>query len=114
MSNVFDRLSRRVAMALGVGRLTANTDEAASTHTVQVALAGGELQGDLPLLQQVGFHSRPLPGSDVVVLFQAGDRSRGVAVATGDQRSYPRDLQPGGCMPLPRHNRGSGVAQGGW
>lgn len=95
MSNALSRLGRRVSMALGLGRLTANTDEQASTHTVQAALAGGELRSDVPLLQQVGFHSRPLPGSDVVVLFQAGDRSRGVAVATGDQRYYPRDLQPG-------------------
>ena len=95
MSGLLERLGRRVAMALGVGRLTANTDETKSTPTVQVALAGGELQSDVPLLQQVGLHSRPLPGSDVVVLFQAGDRSRGVAIATGDQRAYPRDLEPG-------------------
>ena len=95
MSGALGRLGRRVAMALGLGRLTANTDETASTPTVQAALAGGELRSDVPLLQQVGFHSRPLPGSDVVVLFQAGDRARGVAIATGDQRAYPRDLQPG-------------------
>ena len=101
MSNAFSRMGRRISMALGLGRSTANTDEAASTHTVQVALAGGELRSDVPLLQQVGFHSRPLPGADVVVLFQAGDRSRGVAVATGDQRSYPRDPVPYTHLNLP-------------
>lgn len=95
MSGAMERLARRVSMALGLGRLTANTNETASTPTVQTALAGGELRSDVPLLQQVGFRSRPLPGSDVVVLFQAGDRARGVAVATGDQRAYPRDMEPG-------------------
>ncbi|MCP1213407.1 phage baseplate assembly protein domain-containing protein [Acetobacter okinawensis] len=48
-----------------------------------------------PCSSRLAFIAAHYPGSDVVVLFQAGDRSRGVAVATGDQRSYPRDLQPG-------------------
>ncbi|MFT9046180.1 phage baseplate assembly protein [Acetobacter orientalis] len=95
MANPLTRTARRLAMALGVGRTTANTNETSSTATVQVLLPGGELLGEVPLIQQVGFHSRPLPGSDVVVQSQAGDRQRSVAVATGDQRAYPKDLQPG-------------------
>lgn len=95
MANPLTRTARRVAMALGVGRTTADTNETRSTATVQVVLPGNELLGEVPLIQQVGFHSRPLPGSDIVVQFQAGDRQRSVAIATGDQRSYPKDLQPG-------------------
>lgn len=95
MSSPLERLGRRMAMALGLGRQTADTNEAASTPTLQVALADEEIRSDVPVVQQAGFRSRPLPGSDIVVLFQGGDRTRGVAIATGDQRSYPRDLQPG-------------------
>ncbi|GBQ84058.1 bacteriophage protein [Gluconacetobacter johannae DSM 13595] len=89
------RVARRVAMAIGIGRQTANTDESRTTATVQVALPGGELHSDVPMVQLYGFASRPVPGSDLIVLFQGGDRSRGVAIASGDQRNRPTDLQPG-------------------
>ena len=95
MTSSLQRLGRRMAMALGLGRQTADTVETASTPTVQIALADGEIRSDVPVLQLAGFHSRSLPGSDIAVLFQGGDRTRAVAVATGDQRTYPRDLQPG-------------------
>ncbi|AQS88276.1 bacteriophage protein [Neoasaia chiangmaiensis NBRC 101099] len=95
MSMVMTRLARRISMALGIGRQTADTNESTSTPTVQVALNGGELRSDVPMVQLYGFASRSVPGSDVIVVFQDGDRSRGVAVATGDQRNRPTDLQPG-------------------
>lgn len=95
MANLAQRTARRIAMALGVGRQTADTNEQPSTPTVQVALAAGEIRSDVPFVQEYGFASRPVPGSDIVVMFQAGDRSRGVAIASGDQRNRPKDLQPG-------------------
>lgn len=95
MVNLVQRTARRVAMALGIGRQTADTNEQPSTPTVQVALAAGEMRSDVPFVQNYGFASRPVPGSDLVILFQAGDRARGVAVASGDQRNRPRDLKPG-------------------
>ncbi len=97
------RVARRVAMALGIGRQTADTDESQTTATVQVALPGGELRSDVPLVQLYGYASRPVPGSDLIVVFQGGDRSRGVAIASGDQRGRPTDLQPGEvCLYHPR------------
>lgn len=95
MTNLVQRTARRVAMALGIGRLTADTNETPSTPTVQVALAAGEIRSDIPFMQDYGFASRPLPGSDIVIMFQAGDRARGVAIGSGDQRNRLKDLQPG-------------------
>ncbi|MFT8463128.1 phage baseplate assembly protein [Acetobacter persici] len=95
MADLVQRIGRRVAMALGIGRQTADTNEQPSTPTVQVALAAGEMRSDVPFVQDYGFASRPVPGSDVVVMFQAGDRARGVAIASGDQRNRPKDLKPG-------------------
>ncbi|GAN90959.1 bacteriophage related protein [Gluconobacter frateurii M-2] len=95
MLDVIPRLARRVAMGLGLGRQLADTNESGGTPTIQVVLPGGEIRSDVPLLQQYGFRSRPVPGSDMLAVFQAGDRSRGVVVATGDQRGRPTDLQPG-------------------
>ena len=88
------RQARRVMNAMGIGRQTADTDETQATPTLQVALPGGELRSDLPHLQLYGFASRPTAGADVVVMFQSGDRGRGVAIASGDQRTRPTDLQP--------------------
>lgn len=89
------RFGARISMALGIGRQTADTDESQGTAALQAALPHGELRSDVPLVQQFGFASRPIAGSDVIVLFQSGDRTRGVAVATGHQPSRPKDLQPG-------------------
>ncbi|GBQ38925.1 phage baseplate assembly protein domain-containing protein [Komagataeibacter europaeus] len=89
------RTARRVMMALGIGRQTANTNETPNTPTVQAALAAGEIKADLPIMQEYGLASRPVPGSDLVIAFIGGDRTRGVVIATGDQRGRPKDLQPG-------------------
>ncbi|AQS84012.1 hypothetical protein A0U92_03640 [Acetobacter aceti] len=95
MTSPINRLSRRVSMALGIGRQTADTDESQPTPTLQVVLPGGEIRADVPLMQAYGFASRPVPGSDIVVGFLAGDRTRGVAIACGDQRGRPDYLEPG-------------------
>ncbi|MBL7233388.1 phage baseplate assembly protein domain-containing protein [Komagataeibacter oboediens] len=89
------RTARRVMMALGIGRQTADTNEAPNTPTVQVALAAGEIRADVPIIQEYGLASRPVPGSDLVMAFIGGDRTRGVVIATGDQRGRPKNLQPG-------------------
>jgi len=95
MRDIIERLGRGLSNLTGIGRVTANTNEALSTPTIQIALPGAVLRSDVPLLQQYGLASRPVPGADVVVTFLAGDHSRGVAIATGDQRNRPKDLQPG-------------------
>ncbi|EFG83729.1 hypothetical protein F1645_06140 [Novacetimonas hansenii] len=89
------RTARRVMMVFGIGRQTADTNETPATPTVQVVLSGQELRSDVPVMQEYGLASRPVPGSDLVVAFMGGDRTRGVVIATGDQRGRPKDLQPG-------------------
>ena len=89
------RLARRTTNAMGIGRQTSDTDEGQGTATMQVALPGGELRSDLPHVQLYGFASRPTAGADAIVMFQSGDRGRGVVIASGDQRTRPTDLQPG-------------------
>ena len=82
-------------VGVGIGRQTADTDESGGTSRVQLALPGGELLGEIARLQQYGFASRPVSGSDHIVVFQGGDRSRGVSVASGHQTLRPTGLQPG-------------------
>ena len=94
MSSI-DRIARRLASLLGVGRQTTDTNEAPNTPTVQVVLPGGELRSDMPMLQLFGFTSRPIAGADLVAVFQSGNRRNGVVVASSDQRYRPRTLKPG-------------------
>ena len=83
------RLARRVLMAAGVGRVL-GSDESKSTQILQVAFPGSATAGpevrEIPSLQLFGFRSRPKPGADVVAVFLSGDRSKGVIIASGDQR----------------------------
>jgi len=95
MRTIAHRLAHRVAMMLGIGRQTADTNETSGAATIQVGLMGGELREGFPLIQDYGLCSRPLAGADLIVLFATSDRMRGVAVASNDQRYRPRDLQPG-------------------
>ncbi|GBQ52270.1 phage baseplate assembly protein [Komagataeibacter sucrofermentans] len=97
------RVARGVMMLIGIGRQTADTDEAAATPTVQATLAMGEIHSDMPLMQHAGFASRPLADSDHVIVFIGGNRQRGVSIASNDQNGRPKDLQPGEvCLYHPR------------
>ncbi|WP_207303488.1 phage baseplate assembly protein [Komagataeibacter xylinus] len=97
------RIARGLMMLVGIGRQTSDTNEQTGTPTLQAAITAGELRPDMPMVQEYGLASRPVPGSDVVTVFIGGDRKRGVVVATGDQRGRPTDLQPGEvCLYHPR------------
>ncbi|CAM2761308.1 hypothetical protein CFR75_06035 [Komagataeibacter xylinus] len=89
------RVARGVMMLIGIGRQTADTDEAPATPTVQATLLKGEIHSDMPLMQHAGFACRPLADSDHVIVFIGGNRQRGVSIASNDQNSRPKDLQPG-------------------
>lgn len=95
MTELPQRLAARVNMGMGIGRQTNEIDESKNTPTMQVALPGGEVRSEIPFVQQYGFASKPEPGSDVITHFQAGDRSRGVAIASNDQRHRPKTLKAG-------------------
>lgn len=91
----FNRLAGRLAFLFSIGRQTADAVMQQGGQLLQLVLTSSELRDKIPLLQQYGFVSRPRPGCDALVVFLGGDRSRPVAVATGDQRNYPDDLLPG-------------------
>lgn len=89
-----ERLWRRVATMVSVGRIT-TTDDAGGVHKVQVRLGADELRDNTPVLTIYGLHSHAPAGSDATLLFVGGDRSNGLAIATGNQAARPRSTQPG-------------------
>ncbi|NUB13705.1 phage baseplate assembly protein V [Azospirillum brasilense] len=93
-SGLIDRLWSRLCMAIGRGRITAVADTG-PVQMLQVRLGQDELRDGTPRLAEYGLASHPPAGTDAVLVFVAGDRSMGVAVATGHQGSRPRGLRPG-------------------
>ncbi len=93
-AGALSRIWRRVQLFVSRGRITFSND-AGNVQTLQVRLGQLETRDGTPRMGDFGHASRPPIGADVIVLFAAGDRSNGVVVATGDQKSRPRNLQEG-------------------
>ena len=89
-----ERLWRRVSNLVGFGRITA-TDDTGGVHKAQIKLGQDEIRDATPVLALYGMHSHAPPGSDVTVLFNGGDRSNGLAIASGNQGARPRGTQAG-------------------
>lgn len=88
---------RRIQLIVGKGRITA-IDDSGPVQKVQAQLNGMETRDGTPRLAEFGFASFPPAQSDVVIAFIAGDRSNGVAIATGHQASRPKSLKEGEVM----------------
>lgn len=90
-------LWRRMLSVIGRGRVTTSND-GGSVQMLQLMMGAFETRDATPRLAEFGFTSRPPLTSDVVVIFLNGDRSNGVAIATGHQPSRPTGLQEGESM----------------
>lgn len=97
MTGVMERLWRRVQLMSSWGRVTFS-DDSNSAQLLQVKLNDSETRDDTPRIAEFGLTSRPPDGSDVLVVFLGGDRSKGVVVATAHQGSRPKGLLAGETM----------------
>ena len=97
ITGVMERLWRRVQLMSSWGRVTFS-DDSRSVQLLQVKLNDSETRDDMPRIAEFGLTSRPPDGSDVLVVFLGGDRSKGVVVATAHQASRPKGLLAGETM----------------
>jgi phage baseplate assembly protein V len=97
MKEVLNRVVRRVLQAMGRGRVTAVNDGGV-VQMLQVQLNPLETIDNVPRLAEFGLTSNPPDGASVAMMFIGGDRSNGVVVATGDQKSRPTGLLSGETM----------------
>ncbi|PWK30850.1 phage baseplate assembly protein V [Pseudomonas sp. OV226] len=79
------------------GRVTF-ADDSKTAQLLQVKLNDSETRDATPRIAEFGFTSMPPNGSDVLIVFMGGDRSKGVVVATGHQASRPAGLTSGESM----------------
>lgn len=95
MSTPLERLYGRLASFCALGRITATTAlRGRGLRHAQLRIDDAEMRDATPLMGQAGVSSRPLPGAHAAVLFLAGDRSRGLVIATNDAR-YQIELAEG-------------------
>lgn len=94
---IMQRLWRRVQLMSSWGRVTFS-DDGKSAQLLQIKLNDSETRDGTPRIAEFGLTSVPPNGSDVLMVFLAGDRSKGVVVATGHQASRPLGLAAGETM----------------
>jgi phage gp45-like len=94
MLDSLERIWRRMLYVIGRGKVTL-ADDTQGVQYLQVQMGALETRDNTPRLAEFGFASVPPVGSDVIVVFIAGDRSNGVAIASGHQGSRPRGWLPG-------------------
>ncbi|NWC92615.1 MULTISPECIES: phage baseplate assembly protein V [unclassified Pseudomonas] len=95
--SVLQGLQRRIQLLAGWARVSFAND-GKTAQLLQVKLNDSETRDDTPRIAEFGFTSVPPDGSDVLVVFLGGDRSKGVVVATGHQASRPVNLLAGESM----------------
>ena len=96
MQEALARLTRRMQMLVGIGRTSAPAQDRAGVQRQQLSLRlDGRVVDDARVLSGFGFSSSAPVGSDVVVLYLGGDRSKPVIIGTGDQLTRFRGLKPG-------------------
>lgn len=91
---MFERITHRVLLALSRALVTVVRD-AGGIQVMQVQMSASEIRDGLPRFAEFGFSSNPPEGSDAVVAFIGGDRSKGIVIGTGHQPSRPKGLKPG-------------------
>ncbi|VVD75198.1 baseplate assembly protein [Pandoraea horticolens] len=88
------RVVRRALTAFARALISAVNDSG-GVQVVQIALSSTEVRDGTPRIAEFGFSSNPPAGSDGVVAFLGGDRTKGIVIGTGHQPSRPKGLKPG-------------------
>jgi phage gp45-like len=91
VSNVY----RRVIHAIAWGKSTAPSNETGTVATVQVSYMNGFQLSTDQVMQNYGFASATLPGCDHLRVAGDGNSSKGVIVASNDNRHRPINMQAG-------------------
>jgi len=86
---------RRLLMMATIPVSSAATIETGGGQMVQLSHRTGEIQDGVQSMQLFGFTSSPNKGADHLVIYLEGDRSKGVAVASNDQRVRPKGMAGG-------------------
>jgi len=94
---MFDRITRRIQMAIGRGRINVAND-AGPIQYVQVSYSKIEPKDNIPRVMEYGYTSNPPAQTDAALVHVSGDRSNAICVGTNHQPSRPKNLATGEVM----------------
>lgn len=94
---MFDRITRRIQMAIGRGRIN-TVDDSQPIQYVQVSYSKIETKDNIPRVMEYGHTSNPPAKTDAVAVHVTGDRSNAICVGTNHQPSRPTNLATGEVM----------------
>jgi phage baseplate assembly protein V len=97
VNEILVRLWTRVRMMLSSGRV-AIVDDSGVVQKMQGVLSLAEVIDQLQRAAEFGFTSNPPVGSDMLVAFIGGERTKGIVLGTNHPGSRPTGLQPGEAM----------------
>ncbi len=93
MNDAIRKLSRRVEMMLGLGKIKTSRDSG-NIQVVQYQTPI-EVRDNTARMAEFGFSSALPPGTDVVIGYLGGDRSSAVVIASNNKKYRHKNLNPG-------------------
>lgn len=93
---------RRKIMSMVACALIKELNDSSSLQTAKISLLGTDLL-NIERIQEFGFTSTPVDGSEAVVLFSSGDKAHGIIIAT-DSSKYRIKLEEKGAVALYNSN----------
>lgn len=92
---LLEPVSRRIALLISRGVVRLSDDSSGGNQRLQVTVGANETREKLERVQNYGLASRPLSGSEAVVLFPNGSRDFGLVIAVDDRRYRLKPLEEG-------------------
>ena len=96
-ASMFDRITRRIQMAIGRGRINTVLDTGPIQY-VQLSYSKIETKDNIPRVMEYGYTSNPPSKTDAVAVHVTGDRSNAICIGTNHQPSRPTALATGEVM----------------
>ncbi|CAE6812078.1 hypothetical protein R69746_05670 [Paraburkholderia aspalathi] len=93
-ASMFDRITRRIQMAIGRGRVN-TVDDSQPIQYVQLSYSKIETKDNIPRVMEYGYTSNPPAKTDAVAVHVTGDRSNAICIGTNHQPSRPTSLATG-------------------
>lgn len=94
IDKILNPLKRRIMGMISRAVISAVLDDK-GIQKLKISLLADEEHNNVERIQQYGFSSNPLPGSEAVALFIGGGRDHGVVIAVDDKRYRLKNLASG-------------------
>jgi len=107
VQTIMDPWIKKIILMVGRGVINLVKDSE-GMQKIQAGFLAGETTEDCERPQEYGFNSVPLPDTECIAIFPAGERDHAIIIATNDKRHRHKGLEPGEVC-IYTHKNGEGV-----